>query len=66
MTGVQSIIVNSVAFGPMGSFSNFPAAVEALHASYLYPVYEARRKPSAEAIIDVDHGNPSGAGIEHA
>jgi len=66
MTSVQSIVVNLITFRLVGSFPNFSAAVKALHASHLYPVYEARRKPRAKAIIDVDYGHPGGAGIKHA
>jgi len=61
MTAMQSIIVNLVVFRLMGSFSNLSAAVKALHAYYLYPVYKARRKPSAKAVVDINHGHPGGA-----
>lgn len=35
-------------------------------AVYLYPVYEARRKPRAKAIIDIDHCDPCRAGVKHS
>ena len=66
VTGMESIIVNLIIFRLMGGFANRSAAVKALHASYLYPVYEARRKPGAEAVIDIDYRHAGGAGVEHA
>ena len=33
---------------------------------HLYPVYKARRKPGAEAVIDIDNRDAGGAGIKHS
>ena len=33
---------------------------------YLYPVYEACRKPRAKAIIYIDYGHPCRAGVKHS
>ena len=34
--------------------------------SHLYPVYKARRKPGAEAVIDINNRDAGGAGIKHS
>ena len=68
MACVKQIKVNSVTLLRMGRPKNLSAAVITLEHSclYLYPVYEARRKPGAEAIIDIHHRYTGGARIEHA
>ena len=58
---VQAIVINPVALLRVDCPPNFSAAVVTLHASYLYPVYQARRKPRAKAIIDIDHRYAGGA-----
>ena len=65
MARVQPIVIDLVAFWLVDRRKNLSTAVKALHASHLYPVYEACRKPSAEAVIDVDHRDSGGTGIEH-
>ncbi len=66
MARVKPIVIDLVALWLVDRRKNLSAAVKALHASHLYPVYEARRKPCAEAVIDVDHGDSGSAGVEHA
>ena len=61
MARVKPIVIDSVAFRLVDRRKNLSAAVKALHDSHLYPVYKARRKPGAEAVIDVDYGDSGGA-----
>src|SRR5215510_11866675 len=63
---MKAVVIDLVPLGPVDCRENLSPAVKALHAWYLYPVYQAGRKPRAKPIINIYDCYTGGTRIEHA